>query len=435
MRMRADIEMPSEYQGRVVSRSRALRSAGGVARNKKTLRADERDTDNDEASLNAEEATEDDETEEKDDDDDEEEEEEDSDADEDEDEDEEEVDEGVDESTQKLGNRSSKKSWREDGEEEDDEEDEVSDVEALEAAQAANVIKLVQVESKDREKAQHARNQRALSDTVLEARIRLQKPLALASRLPRGGAMHAFVQSSSRGDDSSLAQTAQECRFQARELLEEFLGLRSALWAQTPALPTPGSWATRGGDGEGEGDEMVPGGAGGKRKREEELAELWERVMAADREMETFRDATIDKWNDKVMLGSGAKSGNKFKALNQSVLTQTSHVLQDMERLVRRTRVKRSEYSVLGSSLTPELVATESAQGMEGGEEEEEEAAGGDRRRAVKELLDFEAYDDTDFYQLLLRDLIEASASTQSSELQQQLRATRREAGKDGQTP
>lgn len=70
MRMRADIEMPSEYQGRVVSRSKALRSAGGVARNKKTLRADERDTDNDEASLNAEEATEDDETEEKDDDDD-----------------------------------------------------------------------------------------------------------------------------------------------------------------------------------------------------------------------------------------------------------------------------------------------------------------------------------------------------------------------------
>ena len=50
---------------------------------------------------------------------------------------------------------------------------------------------------------------------------------------------------------------------------------------------------------------------------------------------------TIDKWNTKVMLGSGAKGGTKFKALNQSVLTQTANALQDMHRLVRRTRVKR----------------------------------------------------------------------------------------------
>jgi protein AATF/BFR2 len=275
MRMRADIEMPPEYQGRVVSRSKALGSAGRAAGRKE---ADESESEGDDADSDGDEGAEDGEMEEE-----EEEggeEEEDSDADEDGGDDEDEEDEEEEEEESGRG----------------EEEEEASDVEALEAAQAANLIKLVQVESKDKEKAQHARNQRALSDTVLEARIRLQKPLALAARLPRGPAMQAFVESGGRAD-TSLAQAARECRSEARELLEEFLALRSALWAQTPALPTPGAWATRGADEEGDG-----GGAGGKRKREEELAGLWERLVSADREMDTFRDATIDKWNAKVLL-------------------------------------------------------------------------------------------------------------------------------------
>ena len=37
-----------------------------------------------------------------------------------------------------------------------------------------------------------------------------------------------------------------------------------------------------------------------------------------------------------------------------------------------------------------------------------------------------------DFYQLLLRDLIEASSATQATDLQQQLRNARRQAGKAG---
>jgi hypothetical protein len=35
---------------------------------------------------------------------------------------------------------------------------------------------------------------------------------------------------------------------------------------------------------------------------------LWQRVSAADSEIETFRDATIDKWNGKVMICAAART-------------------------------------------------------------------------------------------------------------------------------
>ena len=79
--------------------------------------------------------------------------------------------------------------------------------------------------------------------------------------------------------------------------------------------------------------------------------DVWSLISAADRAMQPFRDATIDKWNNKVNASSGALGSGKFKTLNQSILSQTQQVLQDMDRLLRRTRVKRSAYRVIGELL------------------------------------------------------------------------------------
>ena len=276
MRMRADIELPSEYQGRVVSRSKALKSANNGSSAKDDLKHDMSEDD-------AEESESEEETGEGE-----------SDQDGSEEEDEEKVEEDEDED-------------KEDGKDEGDDQ-RMRELEELEAEQQENVVKLVQMQGQDQEKAAHARNQRALSDAVLEARIRLQKPVALAARLPRGAAMRTFAQQST---GESLAPLMQECRTEARELVEQLLALRASLWSNTAALPNPGAWKTRGDDG-----------GAGKRKREDDVEEVWGRVMGADSEIETFRDATIDKWNAKVMLGSGARNATKFKALNQSILTQ-----------------------------------------------------------------------------------------------------------------
>lgn len=290
----------------------------------------------------------------------------------------------------------------------------------MEQEQEESVMKLVSVSSADREKAVHARCQRDVTDLLLESRIRLQKPLSLAATLPRGGASALLMARVPEAQEAAAAAAAE-----VEGLFEDLLGLRAALWRQNSALPTPGPWAgTR---------------SAGKRSRDEMLS----RLDGADREMEAFRDATIDKWDGKVKTGAGTAAASKFKALNQSVLSQVQTVLEDSSRLVRRTRVKRSTYRVLGAALFPssDAVPTVENQGEDGGGEagaggeveELEEEGGAGTKGHVEE--DEEAYDDADFYQLLLRDLIESAASTEdATELQAQLRAARRRAGKAGKT-
>ena len=69
---------------------------------------------------------------------------------------------------------------------------------------------------------------------------------------------------------------------------------------------------------------------------------------------ETFRGfchRTLNMWNEKTRLasgrtGTGSKSG--FGAFDQSILKQIEGILADKQRLINRTRIKRSTYRVLG---------------------------------------------------------------------------------------
>jgi hypothetical protein len=69
-----------------------------------------------------------------------------------------------------------------------------------------------------------------------------------------------------------------------------------------------------------------------KRKRDATNActSVWDRFTRAELAGTAFRDATIDKWNSKVLMAAGG--GKSFKALNQSILQQTAQVMQDMPR-------------------------------------------------------------------------------------------------------
>ena len=90
-----------------------------------------------------------------------------------------------------------------------------------------------------------------------------------------------------------------------------------------------------------------------------------------------------------MLAASGLAIGQnkKFKAVNQNVLASIDHALasSERERLVRRTRVRRSHGVVVGGQ-TEEVV-------LEGEEKKREEN---------------ECFDDGDFYQQLLRDVVES---------------------------
>lgn len=109
--------------------------------------------------------------------------------------------------------------------------------------------------------------------------------------------------------------------------------------------------------------------------RKRSLSDYITESTQADDELVERRENVLGKWSRKVQLSSGSSAlqSSKFKSLNQSAATQVSSVLADMDRLVKRTRTNRSRYELNGE------VPDES------------------------ELI----FDDTDFYRLLLKDLVD----------------------------
>ncbi len=99
-------------------------------------------------------------------------------------------------------------------------------------------------------------------------------------------------------------------------------------------------------------DEEVEEDEGQTPKRKKLKVEEYETEIG-DRH-ETFRGfchRTLNMWNEKTRLasgrtGTGSKSG--FGAFDQSILKQIEGILADKQRLVNRTRIKRSTYRVLG---------------------------------------------------------------------------------------
>ena len=95
--------------------------------------------------------------------------------------------------------------------------------------------------------------------------------------------------------------------------------------------------------------------------------------------------------------------------MNQGALAQIDHALAssaggggagERERLVRRTRVRRGEGAVVGR---PAVAAGEVEDGAEVALEGDK-----DQAKATGKEVDDECFDDSDFYQQLLRDVVES---------------------------
>lgn len=107
--------------------------------------------------------------------------------------------------------------------------------------------------------------------------------------------------------------------------------------------------------------------------------------------------STISKWSEKVSAASSglASQQNKFKAIGtQNTLAQIDTILsQDMKRLVDRARVRRS-----GQGAPKVIGRNEALQPVDGEKD-----------------VSKDVYDDTDFYQALLRQVVDASSTTLSN--------------------
>jgi len=95
-----------------------------------------------------------------------------------------------------------------------------------------------------------------------------------------------------------------------------------------------------------------------------------------------FRDATVQKWLEKVQTVGEKSARNNFSAFQLSGKNLIQHGLKDKEFLVKRTQLKRTKYNIIGCAVD--------AKNDQSGKEYNEEI-----------------FDDDDFYHQLLREVIE----------------------------
>lgn len=126
----------------------------------------------------------------------------------------------------------------------------------------------------------------------------------------------------------------------------------------------------------------LQGQTGQKRKRNLSVDasndKIWERIQDLERPALARRKAVFDNWSKKVKAtqasASGVGKGSKFTKIDEPLTMLLENQLQDTERLVKRTRVPRSCAPVQVSKKLNE---------------------------------DASIYDDADFYQLLLKELVD----------------------------
>ncbi|XP_073229798.1 protein AATF-like [Porites lutea] len=302
-------------------------------------------------------------------------------------------------------------------------EEELEDDEGSDAIQKFSATSL----SEDIEKGKAARNQLSLWDSFLELRIRLQKALLVANKLPQQKQIEEFKSSG----DKNLKDEYKHGKRALAKLLGNLLLVQEKLLEQNPdtaSVLIPGtdvkqSSAHGSNDdddeeipsdtedeksdddddvGENSKDENMDEGAENslklpaKRKHEMATSEYAEYISKRHAAFKSYRDATISKWSEKTRLASGKLNSKSFSSFDRSALAQINHILSDKDRLIKRTQLKRSAYRVLGKSEEGQR------QNMESSEEQSD-----------VHLRDYdpEIFDDDDFYHQLLREFIEQRTS------------------------
>ncbi|XP_061539635.1 protein AATF [Phycodurus eques] len=275
-------------------------------------------------------------------------------------------------------------SQEDDGEEDQMEEDEDGVEEEEGAISTFSKEKL----DEEVEKGEAVRKQLALWEQLLEARIKMQKALGSANRLPRP---HALPHFRARGG-ARQAGAAEDAREALKALQRSLLDLHQLLIRQsaTPVLL---------GRDEDEDEEDEEGRAAERKPDVSDDPEVASERFAAFR---PYRDATLRKWHDRTRLSSGKRGGGggDFGAFERDVVSQVEQILTDKERLVRRTQTRRSEYRVLGTGEEPDRA---DARNPSGERLDGPTPARGERAKDADE----DVFDDDDFYHQLLRELIE----------------------------
>ncbi|VDN02284.1 unnamed protein product [Thelazia callipaeda] len=119
------------------------------------------------------------------------------------------------------------------------------------------------------------------------------------------------------------------------------------------------------------------------RKRRKSMPFLIKEYAKRHQRFEPFRSSVLSKWDERTTLSAAASEKNKktdFSGFESAVLKQIEQIMSEKHRLIRRTQMKRHDVDRMGST---------------------EDSS-----------YDVEIFDDDDFYQQLLKELIEKKTAS-----------------------
>ncbi|RKP15437.1 apoptosis-antagonizing transcription factor, partial [Piptocephalis cylindrospora] len=289
---------------------------------------------------------------------------------------EEEVSEGEEEISEEEEEEESNDNQEESGSQDESEEDDLEkELREMEDQDRNQRRSLTVASESDAEKGRHIRNQITLWDAFLNARIRLQNPVALANRFPRAKTFQTLK------EDKVILPQVQEAQKAVRGLLEALFTLRTVSFTTIIFLIPSYPSFTHPFD--------MPIFSPQSSLHPPLNTRLTVPTHPPLPSFSSFRADAIDRWSASTQLATGAPLNKKFKAINQDIRSQMDMILADKDRLIRRTQLKRTAVPVIGI--------------------EDQPTPQGDGQ------YDEEVFDDGDFYAQLLRELIEAKTAGHST--------------------
>ncbi|VEU21241.1 DEKNAAC102186 [Brettanomyces naardenensis] len=222
-----------------------------------------------------------------------------------------------------------------------------------------------------------------LFDKILDARIKLQKALTNSNELPVN--RKSYEEGSSASTGGKLAKVTKSLE----ELLGKILVARAALYNK---------------DGISRNEVVVES----KKRTFDDYLEESQRM---DSILKTYRKSVLVKWSNKVQSVSGAAALNdgKFKTINQNVYVQLENTMQDMDRLVKRTRMNRRRVIPIGY----EEKGEEDHDDDDDDDDDAENSSSEDEVKKYQSNIDKSlqenayVFDDDDFYRVLLNDMVD----------------------------
>ncbi|GLC43953.1 hypothetical protein PLESTB_000213500 [Pleodorina starrii] len=302
-----------------------------------------------------------------------------------------------------------------------------AEYEALQEEDERQLAALRKKGERDREKGAAVRNQQVLYERALEQRILLQKCLQASNGLPRPDTHAALLaaQPDVREGYAQLAAAARDTLGQLLELQHALMGRNSAITLPPPpasaAAAAAASGKRRRPDDDDDDEEEEGSDDGDADAADGGLDALWARISSHQDALAPFRDVSLDSWHRRTVLssGSGALRNSGLRALNQSISSQVQALMRDPGKFIKRTRLVLSacprvlceppraggaaaaELDPLGGDADPAAAAAAAAA----------VATSSVATDVTEEERDPETYDDSEFYQQLLKEFLDKGLS------------------------